>query len=959
MKRLLSMLLVVVMVMSLAMTAVYAEEATEEVTLPFTDVKDGKWFTDAVKYVYANGLMNGKEETKFAPNEVLTRAQFAKMLWSLAGEPATEANLDFADTKNTQWYAESLTWAVNSGIVNGYEEGGKKLFKPNKNIARDELAKMIVTFLQFMEVEIVGEEIADPFPDKIQNWAKEFVEAVRLSGLMKGKEGGAFAPKANATRAEGATIIMRMHPSLTRELTPTETMELMVEELLGNYQCATHDDITIVNNGGASHTNEAICAAIATVMNLDTDVYSITVSDGEVPNEGCGRTQYDYADLEFTITHIESGETVSFVTGVACYKYYNIGANDEDGTVRCFHADPIYVLPVGCPDDISSITEPKIAEAALATLPTEFAVADYTYEHIWKAINDALVYDAKMDFELVLNIAELDAIIAAVNKEDGTSSGKLTVKLERLTKGEVNASVEIDAKFTLKAVTEMQELADAFLDKYLCVTHSDVLYTHNYGSSIVKEDYEKVTAEAIGLDTDVYSFTFKEFTITNNYCNRGDGEFTEDNAPLVGVITHISTGLTYEFEYGAGSLKYYDSGAEYDEESGLDETKFFVAPVQILPEACPEDISSITTKTEAEALIAALPTELSVTEFTHKGIWTAINDALGLATDRYELVLKTSEINTLLEDDLSDFEATGTLTISVQRLGKATAKGEAAVELTFVHKTAMEMQEAIDAFLDSNKCVHGDYNFIHTWGSSLNPDAVLQAVSEAIGNPAKYYVTFDGDLNSCGYQAVKDAFGGVDRYQGAGGAIKFILNDIATGTKVPFEFKYQAQKHFSKIEQLDSGKDFDDTTWDDAYDSCGEGYTNALGIGVQPVYAPDYCSDLYGDMAVTKYMQGKFDESFADYKDENGTVVIPVADLASITAKNADAYKEVWFAIDAILEYDHPTYYMILTADTVHDLIANGGEGVLKIKLSPASGWVPQTKGQFQEINFKFVQAEA
>ena len=112
-------------------------------------------------------------------------------------------------------------------------------------------------------------------------------------------------------------------------------------------------------------------------------------------------------------------------------------------------------------------------------------------------------------------------------------------------------------------------------------------------------------------------------------------------------------------------------------------------------------------------------------------------------------------------------------------------------------------------------------------------------------------------------------------------------------------------------------------------------------------------------MAVTKYMQGKFDESFADYKDENGTVVIPVADLASITAKNADAYKEVWFAIDAILEYDHPTYYMILTADTVHDLIANGGEGVLKIKLSPASGWVPQTKGQFQEINFKFVQAEA
>ena len=203
------MILVVMMCLSIVLTGIIS--AAEE-KMPFTDVKESKWFYGAVQYVYTNGLMNGKSETKFAPNEVLTRAQFAKMLWSLAGEPATEANLDFADTKNTQWYAESLTWAVGAGIVNGYEEGGKKLFKPNKEIFRDELAKMLVTFLDYMDIEIVGEDIADPFPDKIQNWAKDFVEAVRLSGLMKGKDGGRFEAKATATRAEGATILMRMHP---------------------------------------------------------------------------------------------------------------------------------------------------------------------------------------------------------------------------------------------------------------------------------------------------------------------------------------------------------------------------------------------------------------------------------------------------------------------------------------------------------------------------------------------------------------------------------------------------------------------------------------------------------------------------------------------------------------------------------------------------------------------------
>ena len=128
MKKIISMVLVVIMCLSIVLTAVIS--AAEE-EMPFTDVKEGKWFYSAVQYVYTNGLMNGKSETKFAPNEVLTRAQFAKMLWSLAGEPATEADLKFADTKNTQWYAESLTWAVNSGIVNGYEENGKSLFKPN------------------------------------------------------------------------------------------------------------------------------------------------------------------------------------------------------------------------------------------------------------------------------------------------------------------------------------------------------------------------------------------------------------------------------------------------------------------------------------------------------------------------------------------------------------------------------------------------------------------------------------------------------------------------------------------------------------------------------------------------------------------------------------------------------------------------------------------------------------
>ena len=290
MKRLLSMLLAVLMVMSLSVTAVYAEDTATDNSdaLPFTDVKDGKWYTDAVKYVYANGLMNGMTATTFVPKGELTRAQFAKMLWSLAGSPATEPNLKFADTKNNKWYSESLTWAVNAGIVNGYNEGGKLLFKPDNKITRDELAKMIVTFLEYMDVEIVGENVPESFTDaaKFQKWAKPYIDAVRLSGLMEGKEGGKFDPKANATRAEGAIILMRMHPSLA----PDKILQKMADEFIDTYQCL-HGDIHFICGASATMTNEAIAAALAKFLNLDTEKTTLTVTEGKIEVEGTGRGQ--------------------------------------------------------------------------------------------------------------------------------------------------------------------------------------------------------------------------------------------------------------------------------------------------------------------------------------------------------------------------------------------------------------------------------------------------------------------------------------------------------------------------------------------------------------------------------------------------------------------------------------------------------------------------------------------
>ncbi|MBR2180874.1 MAG: hypothetical protein IJ949_03180, partial [Oscillospiraceae bacterium] len=168
----------------------------------------------------------------------------------------------------------------------------------------------------------------------------------------------------------------------------------ITDAFLAEYKCVTHDDIFIINNFGGSHTNDAIAAAVAAEMGIDTSVYALTVAEGEVPNGGCGRGQYDYEDLVFRLTDIATGTYVEFATGVVCMKFYE-SFDHDNGEVRGFHADPIYVLKTACPEDISSVTTPKIAEAAINALPEEYTADSITVESLWTMINDALDFEEK------------------------------------------------------------------------------------------------------------------------------------------------------------------------------------------------------------------------------------------------------------------------------------------------------------------------------------------------------------------------------------------------------------------------------------------------------------------------------------------------------------------------------------------------------------------------------------
>ena len=107
---------------------------------PFTDVAGDAWYYDAVEFVSVNGLMNGISSTLFTPDANLTRAQLAQILYNKEGKPAVSGSSAFVDVDPDTWYSDAVTWAVANGIVGGYGDGR---FGPNDNITREQLAVML------------------------------------------------------------------------------------------------------------------------------------------------------------------------------------------------------------------------------------------------------------------------------------------------------------------------------------------------------------------------------------------------------------------------------------------------------------------------------------------------------------------------------------------------------------------------------------------------------------------------------------------------------------------------------------------------------------------------------------------------------------------------------------------------------------------------------------------------
>ena len=121
--KILALILSVVMIAGVLVFPVSSADGS----LPFKDVKEGKWFYKSVRFVYENGYMNGITNDTFDPNGNLTRGMVVTILCRMDGG-TPELTGAFSDVAPKKWYAGYVGWAAKNKLVNGYSDGTWKDF---------------------------------------------------------------------------------------------------------------------------------------------------------------------------------------------------------------------------------------------------------------------------------------------------------------------------------------------------------------------------------------------------------------------------------------------------------------------------------------------------------------------------------------------------------------------------------------------------------------------------------------------------------------------------------------------------------------------------------------------------------------------------------------------------------------------------------------------------------------
>ncbi len=178
----------------------------------FKDVS-GHWAEQAVGAVVEKKLFNGTSEDTFSPDASMNRGMFVTVLGRFAENLGftVSGTSTFSDVSDDAYYAKYVAWGASNNIVKGVSETE---FAPGADVTREQMCTLFVRFLEYVKYPMptVG-ELSFVDANQISDWAADAVKSAVALGLIQGistDEGMSFDPAGNATRAQVATVFLRL-----------------------------------------------------------------------------------------------------------------------------------------------------------------------------------------------------------------------------------------------------------------------------------------------------------------------------------------------------------------------------------------------------------------------------------------------------------------------------------------------------------------------------------------------------------------------------------------------------------------------------------------------------------------------------------------------------------------------------------------------------------------------------
>ena len=314
-KKLLSIILAAVMLLSLLPATAFAQDGT------FSDTS-GHWAATAIETWTNHGVLHGSDGA-FRPNAPITRAELAAVLNRVFGYTAT-SDTAFTDVPAGAWYASDIAKLYAAGIMVG--DGGGTM-RPTANITREEAAVMIAR--AFSIEENAGNE--NPFPDaaEISGWASFLVDGMKAIGYVNGDPNGNFNPKSPITRAEVVTILNNIVDAFYNA--PSEAENLTARNVVARSTGVTLKNAAISGN---LYITEGVADGDATLEN-------VTVR-GTTFVRGGGANSIHIIGGSFTAIILDSSEnthiTITGVTDIERVYINNTGSVTHNGMTVTYSA---------------------------------------------------------------------------------------------------------------------------------------------------------------------------------------------------------------------------------------------------------------------------------------------------------------------------------------------------------------------------------------------------------------------------------------------------------------------------------------------------------------------------------------------------------------------------------------------------------------------------------------------